>query len=78
MRSSHLFVVPASGQVDVALEEVALARLGHLSLHLLQQVREPLERVCVWADPVEVQLLEVQIVLGIQVPVPVQSGQREH
>lgn len=51
----YLGLLPA-GEVDVVGEEVGHALLRHLALQRLQQVREPLEGLCLRAQPVEVDL----------------------
>ena len=67
----YLVGIPAPGEVDIVLEEASLARLCHLVLQGLQEVREPLKRVCVRADPVEIHLAKLErvvILLVIFIP----------
>ena len=59
----YLVGIPAPGEVDIVLQEARLARLSHLVLQGLQEIGEPLKRVCVRADPVEIHLAKFERVV---------------
>ena len=68
--NAHLIIVPPSCQVDVVMQKKWVPALGHLCLHGLQQLLEPLKGMHVRTDPVQVHLLQCQSVSRITVYVP--------
>lgn len=65
-----LVFVPAPGQVDVVVQEFPESLLCHLLVKVLQQVVNPLKGVCVRTHPVEVNLPQLHVRLGLLVFMP--------